>query len=50
MRSWRGLQGYLLLGLACCSSAYYLPGTYPQEFSMGQSLQGEALKDAGVGF
>ena len=49
MRAWRGLQGCVLLGLTCCISAYYLPGTYPQELSMGQSLQGEAPQDAGVG-
>ena len=31
---------YLLAATGCM--AYYLPGTYPQEFFMGQSIQGEA--------
>jgi hypothetical protein len=30
----------LLLCCAASSYAYYLPGTYPQEFYMGQHLQG----------
>ncbi len=32
------LSGLLLLGLA---SAYYVPGTYPQEFRQGAILRGE---------
>ena len=31
----------LLLTFCSCSHAYYLPGTYPQEFVLGQNLQGE---------
>lgn len=31
----------LWLGLA---SAYYVPGTYPEEFQKGDLLQGEALE------
>ncbi len=30
----------LLLCCAASTYAYYLPGTYPQEFYMGQHLQG----------
>jgi hypothetical protein len=30
----------LLLAVLRCSQAYYLPGTYPQEFVLGQNLQG----------
>ena len=37
----------VVLVAAGCSQAYYLPGTYPQEFSMGQTIQGEqALRRA----
>ena len=31
----------LSLAFCSCSHAYYLPGTYPQEFVLGQNLQGE---------
>ncbi len=48
MRPWRALQACALIALACCSHAYYLPGTYPQEFTMGQNLQGEVSQDACV--
>ena len=33
-----------LLALLCClraASGYYLPGTYPQEFLVGDVIQGE---------
>ena len=48
MRPYRALQAFTLIALACCSHAYYLPGTYPQEFTMGQNLQGEGSQDACV--
>ena len=48
MRPCRALQACALIILACCSHAYYLPGTYPQEFTMGQNLQGEVSQDACV--
>ena len=32
----------LLIAVLRCSQAYYLPGTYPQEFVLGQNLQGAA--------
>ena len=31
----------LLLAISSYSMAYYLPGTYPQEFLLGQTLQGK---------
>ena len=31
------------------ASAYYLPGTYPQEFLPGQQLQGERQAHASLG-
>lgn len=40
MRSWGALRACVLVALACSSHAYYLPGTYPQEFTMGKNLQG----------
>lgn len=46
MRSRRTLQACVLIALACCSHSYYLPGTYPQEFTMGQTLQGEVHQSA----
>lgn len=46
MRPCGALQACALIALACCSHAYYLPGTYPQEFTMGQNLQGEGSSDA----
>lgn len=30
----------LLAGLIGIASAYYVPGTYPQEFNVGDQLQG----------
>ena len=48
MQPGRALQACALIALACCSHAYYLPGTYPQEFTMGQNLQGEVSEDACV--
>ena len=41
-----------LLALLCCLqavSAYYLPGTYPQEFLVGDVIQGERGLEAGSG-
>ena len=32
-----------LLGCSAGAWAYYLPGTYPQEFYKGQTLQGALL-------
>ena len=42
------------LALLCClqaASAYYLPGTYPQEFLVGDVIQGEEgrREQGGVG-
>ena len=34
------LAAALLLAWAACCTAYYLPGTYPQEFFLGQNIQG----------
>ena len=34
------LAAALLLAWAACCTAYYLPGTYPQEFFLGQTIQG----------
>ncbi|KAK9907506.1 hypothetical protein WJX75_004955 [Coccomyxa subellipsoidea] len=36
------MRAAILLFFVSCSFAYYLPGTYPQEFFLGQTLQAEA--------
>ena len=35
------LRALLLLAALGAASAYYVPGTYPQEFFVGDKLQGE---------
>ncbi len=37
------MRAAVLLSLLSCSFAYYLPGTYPQEFFLGQTVQGTRL-------
>lgn len=37
-----------LVLLAGAAQAYYLPGTYPQEFLIGDVIQGEWTRAAGV--
>ena len=41
MRAGRGLQVAVALLLLQLASAYYLPGTYPQEFRVGDPLHGK---------
>jgi hypothetical protein len=38
------MRAAILLFFVSCSFAYYLPGTYPQEFFLGQTLQGTDLR------
>ena len=37
------IRAAVVLSFFSCSFAYYLPGTYPQEFFLGQTLQGTVL-------
>lgn len=37
----------VLLAAAACCQAYYLPGTYPQEFRKGDIIQGEQERGRG---
>lgn len=34
------MQFYLCLALVALAQAYYVPGTYPQEFKAGEQIQG----------
>lgn len=39
------LVAALALATVASAAGYYLPGTYPQEFFIGQQLQGELTYD-----
>jgi hypothetical protein len=46
-RARRGLALLVLGSLAVAASAYYVPGAYPQEFRVGDVLQGGNLGGTG---
>lgn len=46
MRQRIGLLAALALASVASAAGYYLPGTYPQEFVVGQQLQGKFARQA----